>query len=769
MPVRTHQTPIRNRIHSLIAAILILQLASPAFALGQQQTTPPQAATPPASAPQQQQTQSPPIVPRRPLSAPDPVTEQQTSPAMQQAGQEMNSGMQAQQPAENTGTPLGEAPTETMAPVQATIVSDSSPLTKDEQILQVLNRFTYGPRPGDLERLRAEGLSKWFTAQLNPWHIDDSDLDRRLEDYPAMKLPINRLMETYPDGEMVRRAMNGRGGLPIGRGEGVTALYNSQMDRYKEKKNAKGKDDDNVSGPPELPEEPPAYLAMDPHKRFNELCKLSPAQMNVLRKDLPAADRDKLTDGLTPHEVEILAAFNGPAQVISSEIVQTKLLRDIFSERQLNEVMVDFWLNHFNVYLRKSQQAPYFITSYERDTIRPRALGNFENLLVATALSPAMLNYLDNEESVGPHSTSVKYAAFDRRGRFIGTDGKKNVTGLNENYARELMELHTVGVNGGYTQHDVTEVARIFTGWTLSKGYDTENIHPTYDASKHEPGDKVVMGVKFKEDGMQEGLKLLHMLANSPQTAHFISTKLAVRFVSDTPPPAMVARMSDTFLRTHGDIRQVLIAMINSPEFFTRATYRAKVKTPQDYVISAVRASGANVDSAASLAAAIQELGMPVYGMLTPQGYSMYADAWNNTASLVSRMNFALALSSNRVAGVHTDWLATLEGQPLPALPNRPAPTELAALTPEQKDALLEHHLLHIDVGERTRQTILGQITAPADQQQATLKQIVAKNGGRDPLTNLRRPMISPDPQALDPQTVLAAGLIFGSPEFQRR
>ncbi len=749
MPVPTFRSSSRSGAQSVIAAILILQLASPAFTLGQQQTTSPQAAP-------QQQTQSPPIVPRRPLPAPDSTTEPQTSPAVQQAGQEMNSGMQAQQPGENSGTPLGEAPNSEMAPVQAVIVADSSPLTKDEQILQVLNRFTYGPRPGDLERLRAEGLSKWFTAQLNPWHIDDSELDRRLEDYPAMKLPLNRLMETYPDAAMVRREMTGRPGLAIGRGEGVNALYNSQMDRYKEKKSGKGKDDDKVGGPPELPEEAAAYLAMDPHKRFNELCKLSPAQMNTLRKDLPAADRDKITEGLTPHEVEILAAFSGPAQVISGELVQTKLLRDIFSERQLNEVMVDFWLNHFNVYLRKSQQAPYFITSYERDTIRPRALGNFEHLLVATALSPAMLNYLDNEESVGPHSNSVKYAAFDRRGRFIGTNGKKTVTGLNENYARELMELHTVGVNGGYNQHDVTEVARIFTGWTLSKGYDTENIHPTYDASKHEPGDKVVMGVKFKEDGLQEGLKLLHMLANSPQTAHFISTKLAVRFVSDNPPPAMVARMSDAFLRTHGDIRQVLIAMINSPEFFTRATYRAKVKTPQDYVISAVRASGANVDSAGSLAAAIAELGMPVYGMLTPQGYSMSAEAWNNTAALVSRMNFALALSSNRVAGVHTDW-------------NSLGVASLAALSPEEKDKLLEHHLLHIDVGERTRQTILGQINAPADQQQMTLKQIAAKNGGRDALSNLRRPMVPQDPGSLDPQTVLAAGLIFGSPEFQRR
>jgi uncharacterized protein (DUF1800 family) len=685
---------------------------------------------------------------------------------MQKAGQSMQGGdMQGQ---ERSGDPLAEAPVDTMAPIQATIVANTSPLTRDEQILQVLNRFTNGPRPGDLERLRAEGLSKWFTAQLNPWHIDDSDLERRLSDYPAMKLPINRLMETYPDEGMVRREMTGHGGLPIGRAEGVTALYNAQMDRYKEKREKKGAKN-NDDGPAALPEEPAAYLAMEPKKRFNELCKLSPAQLGEVRKGLPAADRDKLTEGLTPHEVEILAAFNGPQQVIAGEIVQTKLLRDIYSERQLNEVMVDFWLNHFNVYLRKSQQAPYFITSYERDTIRPRALGNFESLLIATALSPAMLNYLDNEESVGPNSSSVKYRAFDRRGRFIGTDGKKNVTGLNENYARELMELHTVGVNGGYNQHDVTEVARIFTGWTLSKGQDTENIHPTYDASKHEPGDKIVMGVKYKEDGMQEGLKLLHNLANSPQTAKFISTKLAVRFVSDAPPPAMIARMQETFQRTHGDIRLVLIAMINSPEFFTRATYRAKVKTPQDYVISAVRASGADVDQTGSLAAAITELGMPVYGMLTPQGYSMSAEAWNNTAALVNRMNFALALSSNRVAGVHTDWLNTLEVKPLPALNDRPAPSPLASLSPEQKDLLLEQHLLHVDVGDRTRATILGQITAPPDQQQATLKQIAAKNGGRDALANLRRPMVFKDANALDPQTVLAAGLIFGSPEFQRR
>jgi len=722
--------PMRFSGQSLSATLLIVQIALPMYVLGQQTATPPQTST---------QT-TPPMVPRQPL--PEPSMGQQPGPGMQQPGQAP----------EATGTPLGEAPTDTMAPVQATVGANTSPLSRDEQYLMVLDRFTNGPRPGDLARLRDEGLSKWFTAQLNPWSIDDSALERRLDDYPAMKLPIGKLMETYPDGGMIRQVMNGKNYVPSGEGE--RALYNSQMDRYKEKK--AGKDaaaDDN----PMLPEQPAAYLAMDSHQRFNELCKLSPGLMNQLRKALPAEDRDKLTEGFTPHEIEVLAAFNGPANVVSSELVQTKLLRDIYSERQLNEVMVDFWLNHFNVYLRKSQQAPYFITAFERDTIRPRALGNFENLLVATALSPAMLNYLDNEESVGPHSTSVMYSGFDGRGRFVGAAAKKRgVTGLNENYARELMELHTVGVNGGYTQRDVTEVAKVFTGWTLSKGYDSEAIHPTYDRSKHEPGDKMVMGVKIKEDGMQEGLKVLHMLANSPQTAHFISYKLAVRFASDNPPPAMVTRMAMAFLRTHGDIRQVLMAMINSPEFFTRETYRAKVKTPQDYVLSAVRAAGAEVDSAGSLAATISDLGMPVYGKLTPDGYSMKAEAWNNTADLVSRMNFALALSSNRVAGVHTDWAAALGNT-------------LAALSPEEKDKLLEEHLLHAEVSDRTRQTILGQINAPADQQQATVKQISAKNGGRDPLTNLRAPLKPQDSGPLDAQTVLAAGLIFGSPEFQRR
>jgi uncharacterized protein (DUF1800 family) len=337
--------------------------------------------------------------------------------------------------------------------------------------------------------------------------------------------------------------------------------------------------------------------------------------------------------------------------------------------------------------------------------------------------------------------------------------GKENKTppGLNENYARELMELHTLGVNGGYTQQDVTEVAKVFTGWTVSpKRPGAEPLQAEFDMNKHEPGPKLVMGVLIKENGEREGLQVLHLLATSPKTAQFISTKLAVRFVSDDPPQPMIDRMSKTFLRTRGDIRQVLAAMINSPEFFSRANYRAKVKTPQDFVVSAVRASGAEVTSPGALVNVIADLGMPIYGMMTPNGYSMKADPWNNTSSLIERMNFALALSSNRVAGVTTDWPTVLGDQQ-------------ASLTPAEKEALLEQKLLQLAVSDKTRQTILNQISTDASQQVASLKQIAVKDRRRDPLALPGRLQPNPGLSGIDSESALASGLLFGSPEFQRR
>ncbi|HEX7158413.1 MAG TPA: DUF1800 domain-containing protein, partial [Edaphobacter sp.] len=587
----------------------------------------------------------------------------------------------------------------------AAFSQSGTPLSSDEKILHVLNRFTYGPRPGDLERVRAMGLNAWFKQQLNPQSIDDSALEARLESYPAMRLPLDKLMENYPTQGMVRATMNGRAGIP--HGEAEKAIYNDQMARQKAKKNAANQTQANAQ-PDDFTPLPDnrveAILSLPPDKRFSALCKMRPAELRDFRQSLNGDQRQHVTDGFTPQQIEELAAFNSPQAVVAAEDMQTRLLREIYSDRQLNEVMTDFWLNHFNVYMRKNQQAPYYIASYERDVIRPRALGRFEDLLVAVASSPAMLTYLDNSSSIGPHSF------FAIRPVRVFNPNNKRPVGLNENYARELMELHTVGVNGGYTQKDVTEVAKVFTGWTVGSRRPglADEAQAEYDSTKHEPGPKQVLGTTIKDNGEKEGMQVLHMLATSPKTARFISTKLAVRFVSDDPPPAMIDRMAKTFQSTNGDIRRVLLAMVNSPEFFSRENYRAKLKTPQDFVVSAVRASGTNIGSPGALVNVIADLGMPIYGMQTPNGYSMKADAWNNTAALVERMNFALALASNRVAGVSTDWQSVLGNSG-------------ASLTAEAKTAILEDKLLHVPISDRTRQTILSQVSADPVQREASL------------------------------------------------
>ena len=316
--------------------------------------------------------------------------------------------------------------------------------------------------------------------------------------------------------------------------------------------------------------------------------------------------------------------------------------------------MTDFWFNHFNVFIGKGADR-YLLTSYERDVIRPHALGKFEDLLVATAQSPAMLFYLDNWLSVGPNSDvangipkrkqlQLAQAASITADQCSQAKGKRN--GLNENYGRELMELHTLGVNGGYTQKDVTEVARVFTGWTLKQPRQGGGF--TFEERMHEPGDKIVLGHRIKPKGEKEGREVLHLLAHNPSTAKFICTKLAMRFVSDDPPPALVDRMAQTFLKKDGDIREVLKTMLHSPEFWAPEAYRAKVKTPLEFVVSAVRASGAEVNDAMPLARQLQNMGMPLYGMQPPTGYSMKADAWVNSSALLGRMNFALALTTGK-------------------------------------------------------------------------------------------------------------------------
>ena len=413
-------------------------------------------------------------------------------------------------------------------------------------------------------------------------------------------------------------------------------------------------------------------INLPPDERMARILAMKPQQLVAFRKSLTQDEQAAMMEGLTPLQRETLGSLQGSPRIVGAELLQTRLLRDIYSDRQLEAVMTDFWLNHFNVYVKKNQNEPYLLPAFERDVIRPNALGKFEDLLVATAKSPAMLMYLDNWQSIGPDSVAARNSG--RFAAMIKNPQAKQAAkdrGLNENYARELMELHTLGVQcevsadrpvselpkacgQGYTQKDVTQVAEVLTGWTIERPLRGGEFQ--FDERRHEPGSKAVLGTTINENGMNEGLRVLHMLATSPATAQFISNKLAVRFVSDTPPQALVDRMAKSFETSGGDIKTVLRTMFNSPEFWSPEVYRAKVKTPLEFVVSAVRASDADVINPQPLVQSLATLGMPLYGMQTPNGYSWLSEPWVSTSALVNRMNFALMLSGNRVGGTRTDW-----------------------------------------------------------------------------------------------------------------
>jgi uncharacterized protein (DUF1800 family) len=329
------------------------------------------------------------------------------------------------------------------------------------------------------------------------------------------------------------------------------------------------------------------------------------------------------------------------ANTVMLELQQQKILRAVYSTRQLQEVLVDFWFNHFNVDARKGVDR-FMLTEYERDVIRPHVFGKFRELLGATAKSPAMLFYLDNWMSIDPNGLH----GLPRFARQNPNAPK----GLNENYGRELLELHTLGVDGGYTQHDVTEVARAFTGWTIDQPRQGGGFR--FDPRRHDEGRKLVLGHVINAGGQHDGEEVLDILAKHPSTARFIATKLARRFVSDTPPPSLVDRLAARFRQTDGDLREVMRTLLTSPEFFAADTHHAKIKTPFEFVVSAVRATDAEVQDARSLVRQVAELGEPLYQCQPPTGYKDTAEAWVNTGALVGRMNFGLALAGNRLRGV---------------------------------------------------------------------------------------------------------------------
>jgi uncharacterized protein (DUF1800 family) len=484
---------------------------------------------------------------------------------------------------------------------------------------------------------------------------------------------------------------------------------------------------------------------LPPDQRFKKVLSMPPQAQLAFADSLRGGKGQEFLEGLSPKQKETLLAMNNPAGVVTGELAQAKLLRAIYSQRQFEEVMTDFWCNHFNVFVDKGLDR-LMVTSYERDVIRPHALGKFEDLLVATAKSPAMLFYLDNWLSVGPNSAQAlgisahPYGPYGRPRPPRPNSGKRT-SGLNENYGRELMELHTLSVNGGYSQRDVTEVAKVFTGWTIDKPAEGGGFK--FEPRMHEPGPKFVLGHRIKPKGEGEGLEVLHRLATSPQTAHFISLKLAERFVSDDPPPALVDRMAKTFLKKKGDIREVLDTLFHSPEFWDDTTYRAKVKTPLEFVASAVRATGAEIDDAQPLVGQLNRMGMPLYGAQPPTGYSMKAETWVSSSALLNRMNFALALTSGKIKGVKVD-AAQLAGI------GSPSPDAAATLS------TLETSLLVGGVSKQTHDSIVAQIDAAG--KNGAQPKPDNKAGGRKPADAGRPPDVS-----------TIAGLLLGSPEFQRR
>lgn len=667
-------------------------------------------------------------------------------------------------------------------------------LQGDARILHALNRFTFGPRPGDLEAARKIGLDKWFDQQLHPKSISEPDLDARLAGFPAMQWSPEELLYRVPSNAIIRQTLDGK--LPVPEHGALHSVYENQMYRAGLKKQEKQQKqaaeqqkqmaattavDQEPKAPPEGAIAQPPVSATDanqmnmapgsapaatpdtaefrrmvelaPQKRVQQLVAMQPEAFETFFKSLRPQQRAALLDDLSPDLREVVLDLENPQRLVNEEIIAQRLTRDIYSNAQLQEVMTDFWLNHFNVFLHKNDETPYYLVSFERDVIRPRALGKFEDLLEATAHSPAMMLYLDNASSIGPDSLAAERAQFRQNNR-------KKRQGLNENYARELMELHTVGVNGGYTQADVTQVARILTGWTVERPQRGGGFQ--FEPNRHEPGTKVVMGLKFKEHGEQEGRELLHMLATRPATAQFISRKLAVRFVSDDPPQLLVDRMAKTFLSSNGDISAVLTTLFHSPEFWDANVYRAKVKTPVEFVVSAARAANADIRNMQPLANAVREMGMPLYGCATPNGYSWKSDAWVSTNALINRMNFALSLAANRLPGISIAWDPA---ETFGTDKNAPE-TNPAAPDPKTEEARLESSLVGGGVSDSTRAAVLQQFEQQRTQNQNAAAMPVAAPGPAAPDRQKFRARAVTESERQDQ---LLAGLLIGSPEFQRR
>ncbi len=663
-------------------------------------------------------------------------------------------------------------------------------LSEEQRIAHVLNRLGFGAWPGDVERVKAIGIQKYIEQQLNPSQISDEAAEAKLKTLSTLTMTTAQLYEKYPQPGQILRQLQRRGELPNG-----------------------------ASGDQER-QAPPETNSPDAMPRPNQ------PNGNPNAAGRNEESRRAIRDYYAEHGLL-------PPQRIMMELQASRILRATYSERQLQEVLVDFWTNHFNVFSGKGADR-WLLTSYDRDTIRPHTLGKFHDLLLATAQSPAMLFYLDNFQSVSPNAQlgprrgqdgSLVRRLFgmgNRRG--LGRDqremdrnpdapqqppAQRQPRGINENYARELMELHTLGVDGGYTQKDVQEVARCFTGWTIfaprgggaaagamMNERRAEMLRENagrffFNERAHDDGEKVVLGHKIPAGGgMKDGLLVLDILARHPATARFIATKLTRYFVTDVPTRELVDRVASTFTKSDGDIRETLRAIFSSPEFNSPAAYRSKVKRPFELTISALRTLGAETTGGPQLHQWIARMGEPLYGFQTPNGYSDTAESWVNTGGLLERLNFGLALASNRIPGTRVD-LKRFASDP----PGGSSPDKVKLM-----DRFLEL-IVGGNISANTRETLLRQldqemtITAPARTQMARsadddagdLEAMPREMPGAGEMARARseengdnempgraegrprgRQLARTEANITDPVTKIV-GLILGSPEFQRQ
>jgi uncharacterized protein (DUF1800 family) len=619
----------------------------------------------------------------------------------------------------------------------------TSGLTERQAAAHLLNRFTYGATPGQVDAVLKMGLENWFNQQLKADMRDDS-LNEVLDKLDAIKLTNAEVVNLYPKGgEVLRMAVK----------DGIIKRDSAKIDQ----------------------------------KAYREQIA------NYLQQK-----------GLKPQR-ELMRQF----------VVQ-KILRATYTNNQLQEVMTDFWFNHFNVSITKNDCAE-FIPAYERDVIRPNSLGKFNDILLATAKSPAMLYYLDNFSSTGTNTNAPIAANVPFRRRLLMAQANNNrmadsssmqaqavkkfqqakkTQGLNENYAREVMELHTLGVDGGYTQQDVTQAAKVLTGWTvyplsnngvgnaIKKQLDRVGdnnlaghgfVHDgdfLFSANRHDNSLKTVMGVSFgPNNGYDEGVQLLSMLAHNPATAKFIVHKIAVRFVNDNPPQSLLDKMTHTYLTKDGDIKQVLITMVSSPEFWSKESVREKTKSPFELAIGAVRALHADLRQPYQLYTWIDKMGEKMYYYQAPTGFPDKAQYWINTGALLNRMNFGLALASNRIPGIHVD-LAALNNNHEPEsaqaalvtygkliMPERNMDATIKQLTPMLNDPNLRKKVDDAATKAVPPATTTDDLMG-GDMMAANTDALKLKGGGN----NIMR-------QAQGDNTMLAqvVGVVIGSPEFQRR